>query len=30
MDEEMENIKKKVEAGLELENWEILVYMEFM
>ena len=29
-DEEMEAIKKKVEVGLELDDWEIWVYREFM
>jgi hypothetical protein len=29
-DEEMESIRKKVEVGLELEDWEIWVYREFM
>jgi hypothetical protein len=29
-DEEMEIIKKKIESGLELEDWEIWIYREFM
>jgi len=29
-DEEMESIRKKVEVGLELDDWEIWVYREFM
>jgi hypothetical protein len=27
---EMECIRKKVEVGLELDDWEIWVYKEFM
>lgn len=29
-EEEMKKIKKKIEAGEDLEDWEIWVYREFM
>jgi len=28
--EEMETIRRKIESGLDLEDWEIWVYREFM
>jgi len=29
-EEEMKRIKKKIESGFELEDWEVWVYREFM
>jgi hypothetical protein len=29
-EEEIENIRRKVEAGMKLEDWEIWIYREFM
>jgi len=29
-EEEMKNIRKKIESGFDLEDWEVWVYREFM
>ena len=29
-EEEMERIRKKIESGYDLEDWELWVYREFM